>query len=61
MSDPRLATLAHMLAAPIWHWWIGLVMLIVAAVIVVGLAAAYLKQVSAQRYPHGRRARQREL
>ncbi len=50
-----------MLAAPIWHWWIGLVMLIVGGLIVAGLVAAYLKQVSAQRFPHGRRAREREL
>ena len=50
-----------MLAAPIWHWWIGLAMLIVAGLIVAGLIAGYLKQVSAHRFPGGRRAREREL
>lgn len=50
-----------MLAAYIWHWWIGLVMLIAGGAAVVGLIGGYLKQVSAQRYPGGKRHRQQEL
>ena len=50
-----------MLAAPIWHWWIGLVMLIAGGGAALGLAAGYLKQVSAQRYPGGKREREQEL
>ncbi len=61
MSGPHLATLTPMLAAYIWHWWIGLLMLIAGGAAVVGLIAGYLKQVSAQRYPGGKRQREQEL
>jgi hypothetical protein len=50
-----------MLAAYIWHWWIGLVMLLAGGLAVVSLAAGYLKQVSSQRYPGGKRGREQEL
>lgn len=50
-----------MLAAYIWHWWIGLVMLIATVAAVVALVGGYLKQVSSQRYPGGRRGREQEL
>jgi putative intracellular protease/amidase len=46
-----------MLAANIWHWWIGVVVTAVAVITVVMLAAGYLKQVTATRYPN-RRQRQ---
>ena len=50
-----------MLAAQIWHWWIGLAMLIAAVAATLGIAVGYLKQVSAQRYPGGKRQREQEL
>jgi len=50
-----------MLAAPIWHWWIGLVMLIAAVGAAVGLIGGYLKTVSSQRYPGGRRGKEQDL
>ena len=50
-----------MLAAYIWHWWIGLVMLLAGVGATVGLIGGYLKQVSSQRYPHGKRAREQDL
>jgi hypothetical protein len=50
-----------MLAAYIWHWWIGLVMLIAGIGATVGLIGGYLKQVSSQRYPGGKRGREQEL
>lgn len=56
-----LATLTIMLAAYIWHWWIGLIMLLAGIGAAVSLIAGYLKQVSSQRYPHGKRAREQEL
>lgn len=56
-----LATLASMLAAYVWHWWIGLVMLLAAVGMTVALIGGYLKQVSSQRYPGGRRGREQEL
>jgi hypothetical protein len=54
-------TLAGMLAANIWHWWIGVILAVVGGVGVLGLVLGYLKQVTSQRYPGGRRARQQEL
>jgi hypothetical protein len=50
-----------MLAAPIWHWWIGLIMLIAGIAAAVGLIGSYLKTVSAQRYPGGKRGKEQEL
>lgn len=50
-----------MLAAYIWHWWIGLVMLLAAGLATVSLVAGYVKQVSSQRYPGGKRGREQEL
>lgn len=51
----------RMLAANIWHWWIGVAMLGLGLLATLGLIAGYLKQVSAQRYPGGRRERELEL
>lgn len=45
-----------MLLAYIWHFWIGVVLLLVSVLAVVSLVGAYLKSVTAQRYP-GKRAR----
>ncbi len=56
-----LATLSPMLAAQIWHWWIGLIMLLAGGLAAVGIIAGYLKTVSSQRYPGGKRGRQQEL
>ena len=50
-----------MLAAEIWHWWIGVAMLALGIAATLGLIVGYLKQVSAQRYPGGRRERELEL
>lgn len=49
-----------MLAAEIWHWWIGVVLALAAGATVLGLVGSYLKSVSSQKYP-GRRTREREL
>jgi hypothetical protein len=40
----------------IWHFWIGVVLLVVSVLLVLGVVGGYLKQVTAQRYP-GRRNR----
>lgn len=46
-----------MLAANnIWHWWIGLVMLVAAGGAVFGVVVGYLKKVTAPQHP-GRRNR----
>ncbi len=56
-----LATLTPMLAAYIWHWWIGLILLLAAVGMTIALIGGYLKQVSSQRYPGGRRGREQDL
>ncbi len=45
-----------MLAANIWHWWIGLALVLLAVVSIVALVASYLKTVSAKQHP-GRKQR----
>ena len=40
-----------MLAANIWHWWIGLVLVLVAVIAAVGLVAGYLRKVVAPQHP----------
>ncbi len=60
-TAPPLATLTTMFAAPIWHWWIGLIMLLAAGGATLGLVVGYLRQVSSQRYPGGQREREQEL
>ena len=50
-----------MLAAEVWHWWIGVILTGVGLFIGVGLIGVYLKTVSAQKYPGGKRRRQNDL
>lgn len=50
-----------MLAAQIWHWWMGVILAVVSGAGVLALVAGYLKQVTSQRYPGGRRNREQEL
>jgi hypothetical protein len=45
-----------MLAANVWHWWIGVLLALGSAAAVLALVAGYLKSVTAQRYP-GKRFR----
>ena len=40
-----------MLAAEIWHWWIGVLLMAVGVLSVVGLAAQYLKNVEVAALP----------
>lgn len=46
-----------MLAANIWHWWLGVVLTLVSVLAVGGLVASYLKSITSQQYPgkHHRR------
>jgi hypothetical protein len=46
-----------MLAANVWHWWIGVVLSVVGVATVVAMGAGYVKQVSATRYPGKRQQR----
>jgi hypothetical protein len=47
-----------MLAANVWHWWIGVALTIAIVLAVVALVGSYLKAVSAKKYPSGKRRRQ---
>lgn len=38
-----------MLAANIWHWWIGVVLAAAGVAAVIGVVAGYLKTVTSQR------------
>ncbi|MFZ9444485.1 MAG: hypothetical protein ACO276_11215 [Ilumatobacteraceae bacterium] len=46
-----------MLAANVWHWWIGVVLSVVGVATVVAMGAGYVKQVSATRFPGKRQQR----
>ena len=50
-----------MLAAPVWHFWIGLVLVGVGVLAVAGLLGYFLWSVQAKKYPTGRQARHRDL
>lgn len=46
-----------MFAAYVWHWWVGLVLLLGAVGAILQLVVGYVAKVSATRYPN-RRQRQ---
>ena len=46
-----------LVAAEIWHWWIGVILVGVAVLTVLGLVVMYLKGITATKYPN-RRQRQ---
>ena len=50
-----------LLAAEVWHWWIGVALTAVSVLIGVGLVGLYLATVSSQKYPGGKRRRQNDL
>jgi hypothetical protein len=54
VSRAVIANLDGMLAAEIWHWWIGVVLVAVGILSVLGLVAQYLKNVTAKQYPNRR-------
>ena len=43
-----------MLAAQVWHYWVGVVIAISAILGVVALVAGYFRSVESTRYPKGR-------
>jgi hypothetical protein len=40
-----------MLAANVWHWWIGVVLALVGIALVISLVLGYTKNVTSKRYP----------
>jgi len=53
-----MATLGTMFAANVWHWWIGVVLLVAGIGAVLQAVVGYVVKVSATRYPN-RRQRKR--
>ncbi len=49
-----------MLAANIWHWWIGVVVTLVVLGGLVAMIAGYLKFVTSQKYEPGSSKRRRQ-
>ena len=43
--------MAAMLAAYVWHYWIGVILLVIAVATVIGLSVQYLFKVTATKYP----------
>ena len=56
-----LGNLSTMLAAEVWHWWIGVALTGAGVLVGVGIVGGYLKSISAQKYPGGKRRRQTDL
>jgi len=50
-----------MLAAHIWHWWIGVVLAFAGVGATLSLVIGYLKSVTALKHPLGRRRRAEDL
>ena len=47
--------------ANVWHYWIGVALTGVGILATVGVVGAYLKSVTAQRYPNGKPRKQADL
>lgn len=41
----------------IFHWWLGLILVVAGGLATVGLIGGYLKTVTAAKYPNGKRNR----
>lgn len=50
-----------MLAAEVWHWWIGVALTGLGVLMTVALVGGYLMSVSSKKYPGGKRRRQSDL
>ena len=46
--------------AVIFHWWLGLLLILGGGAAMVGLTIAYLKTVTATKYPNGKARRNRD-
>jgi len=52
--------LLGVVAANVWHWWIGVALALVGGLAVLGLVGAYLKQVVSPQHPSKRQRQQME-
>lgn len=51
---------ATMLAANVWHWWIGVALTLVGGAVLLILVAGYVKQVVSPQHPSKSQRRQME-
>ena len=56
---PRELASAFMLAAEVWHWWIGIVLFLASLLVLIVLVVGYLKTVSSRKYPTAKQQRAR--
>jgi cytochrome c-type biogenesis protein CcmH/NrfG len=49
-----------LLAANVWHWWLGVVLTLVALGAVAALGVGYLQKVTAPQHPNRRQRKQLE-
>lgn len=54
---PSLATLCPMIVAQVWHYWLGIALLVAAVGAVVQGIVGYVIKVSATKYPNRRQRR----
>ena len=52
-----LAKVLAVIAANIWHWWIGVILAVVSGLTVINIVVGYLKNVTSKQYP-GKRQRE---
>lgn len=50
-----------MLAAEIWHWWIGVLLTLAFVALLVVLIGGYLKTVTSKQYPNNKQSRKSDL
>ncbi|HYN31136.1 MAG TPA: hypothetical protein VES40_00810 [Ilumatobacteraceae bacterium] len=48
-----------MLGANVWHWWIGIALVLLSVVFLIVLVVSYMKFVSSQKYPSAKQQRAR--
>jgi hypothetical protein len=52
--NPDFATTIAPMIAVVWHYWLGLILLIVGVLSLAGLAVGYVSKVTAMKYPNRR-------
>ncbi|MCU1394747.1 MAG: hypothetical protein JWM34_3175 [Ilumatobacteraceae bacterium] len=56
-SDGRMVMIGLVIAV-IFHFWLGLILLLAGGAAIVGLIGGYLKTVSGAKYPNGKQKRE---
>ena len=54
LTASAAVSLSFMLAANVWHWWIGVLLTLGIVLLVVVIAVTYLATVTAQKHPRGK-------